>query len=197
MRQTQTGKIAEVIYARLEPGEDLLLALWDICKENDVQTGLLLDATGAMDKVLVQRWPSVDSTTQKAHSQPDIDFVEIPGPAEITAQGIIGLGAIPDQSVPRPEILAKSVGQTGFGPFGFEGDGTPYIHVHITVTNGSETVCGHLMEGSPIHGAMDWGAGGAPSHFTVVIGKVTGVVLNAVWDASGFYHDLVATESLT
>lgn len=192
MRQMLTGKIEEVIYARLEPGEDLLRALWDICKEKDVKTGLLLDATGAMDKVFLQRWPK-EPPAPDENSQPDIDFVEIPGPLEATAQGILGLGWIPDESVPRPEILSKSksAGQTGFGPFGFEGHGTPYFHIHMTVTNGSETVCGHLMEGSPIHGNFDFGAGSIPSHFTVVIARVSGVILNAVWDKTGFYHDLV------
>lgn len=54
-RNMVRGKIEEIIYARLEPGEDLLRALWDICKQNVVKTGVLLNTTGSMQKVRIMR----------------------------------------------------------------------------------------------------------------------------------------------
>lgn len=77
-RQTFSGKIEEVIYARLEAGEDLLPAIWDICKQHDVKTGVLLDATGSMEKVRLQRFPH-----QARKGSTGIDIVEIPGQLEV------------------------------------------------------------------------------------------------------------------
>ena len=149
-RQMLSGKIEEVIYARLERGEDLLRALWDICKQNDVKTGVLLDATGSMEKVRVQRFPH-----EPRPGNTGIDYVEIPGHLEVSAHGIIGMGWVPDKSVtPPPELMRE--GDTGFGSMaGFEGHETPYFHVHITVSSASQTVCGHLLEGSLLYPRSD------------------------------------------
>ncbi|MCK1641363.1 DNA-binding protein [Bradyrhizobium sp. 157] len=190
-RQAFSGKIEEVIYARLEAGEDLLRALWDICKQFDVKTGILLDATGSMQKVRVQRFPH-----QPRPGNTGIDYVEIPGHLEVSAHGIIGMGWVPDKSITPESVNKADPGllqeiDTGFGVAGFEGHETPYFHVHITVSSASETVCGHLMEGSPISKNTWNGEAKVPSHFTVAIAKVSGVILRATWDKAGYYHDLV------
>ncbi|MGY2933010.1 putative DNA-binding protein with PD1-like motif [Bradyrhizobium sp. GM6.1] len=57
------GKIDEIIYVRLEAGEDFAHALWDICKEYEIKTGVLLDATGNFAKVRmmrISRTPQID-----------------------------------------------------------------------------------------------------------------------------------------
>ncbi|MCK1641359.1 hypothetical protein IVA95_28280 [Bradyrhizobium sp. 157] len=95
MRKTLSGKIEEVIYA--QPGEDHLRALWDICKTHDVKTGLLLDATGTMDTVRVQRFPH-----EPRSGSAGIDMVQIPGQLEVSAHGIIGMGWMPDKSATIP-----------------------------------------------------------------------------------------------
>ncbi|PJG50351.1 hypothetical protein CVM73_36845 [Bradyrhizobium forestalis] len=188
-RQTCSGKFEEIIYARLEPGDDLLRALWEICKKHDVKTGILLDATGSMHNVIVQRFPHQD------HGGAGIDVVNIPGPLEVSAHGIIGMGWAPDKSVTPPSVVAPP-GVTGFGFGGFAGHEAPYCHVHITVSSASQTVCGHLMEGSLLHGIPKevdpiTRRGEVPEHFTVAIAKVSGVVLRATWDKTGYYHELV------
>ncbi|TYO60868.1 DNA-binding protein [Bradyrhizobium hipponense] len=171
------GKIEEVIYAQLGLGDDLLRGIWDVCAQNDVKTGLLLDATGCMRNLRLHAI---------APGAPfGINFAEIPGYVEVSAHGIIGIGSVPDKSVkPPPEIL-RSSHETGFGGAGFVGDGAPYCHVHITGSNSKETICGHLLEGSII----------GTQYFQIVIAKVSGVVLKATWDKrgypEGYYHELL------
>src|SRR5438105_2339231 len=99
-RPMLSGKIEEVIYARLHRGEDLLRALWDICRQNHVKTGILLDATGTMDTLRVMRYPHMPQEARDDYL--GIDFVELPGPLEVSAHGLIGLGWVPDKSATPP-----------------------------------------------------------------------------------------------
>jgi predicted DNA-binding protein with PD1-like motif len=183
-RQMIKGKLDEVIYARLERGEDLLHALWDICRQNDVRTGVLLDVTGSLDNARIMRIPE--------HPRDDnfgVDFVDVPGPLEVSGHGIIGMGWVLDKSVTPPHFPGGL--DTGFGPAGFLGHEAPYLHVHITVSSSTQTVCGHLLEGS-YTGRDDKNIVNASrSHFTVAIGKVSGAILRATWDETGYFHDLV------
>ncbi|WP_439397489.1 PCC domain-containing protein [Bradyrhizobium sp. PMVTL-01] len=175
------GKIEEIIYAQLEHGEDLLRGIWDVCTQNDVKTGILLDATGCMKNLRLH----------KISKQPDapfgVDFAEIPGPLEVSAHGIIGMGWVPDKSLTPQEVpgLIRSSHDTGFGGSGFVGHESPYCHVHITGSSSSQTICGHLLEGSLM----------ATHHFEIVIAKVSGVILRMTWDKRGYpaeyYHELV------
>ncbi|MGY2843530.1 hypothetical protein ACVIWU_006592 [Bradyrhizobium sp. USDA 4509] len=183
-RRMVKGKIEEIIYAQLKPGEDLLPALWEICKENDVKTGILLDATGSLDRVLIQREPHEPRPGTGSYG---IDFAVIDGPLQVSAHGIIGWGWVPDDSV-TPEPVTTRLGNRGFSWGGWEGHDTPYLHVHITVTSSSQTACGHLMLGSPVSQSNLDGT----SNFTVAIAKVSGVILKATWDKTGYYHDLRA-----
>src|SRR5436189_191475 len=103
MALVQHGKFEDIIYARFDPGADLMLSLHEVCKQEGVITGLVPDLTG---------------------------------------------------------------------------------------TNAEATACGHLLEGS-----MILGGDGSPSHFTVVIAKVTGLKLRAVWEeteekGTAFWHEL-------
>lgn len=184
-RPMLSGKIEEVIYAQLTAGEDLLPALWDICRQSDVKTGVLLSATGNLGKVRVMR-----ISNQPRKDNWGVDFVEIPGPLQMSATGIIGTGWVPDNLIPPPEF-SRHYADTGFGSAGFEGHETPYFHCYITVTGISGTVCGHLLQGSPI-GGVHWDGGtDVPSHFTVAIAKVSGVILRATYDKTGYYHELI------
>ncbi|MCK1641367.1 DUF296 domain-containing protein [Bradyrhizobium sp. 157] len=179
------GRIEEIIYVRLEAGEDFVHALWEICKEYDIKTGILLDATGNFAKVRLMR-----ISREPRRDNWGVDFLEIPGPLQVSATGILGTGWVPDNLPPTPEFH-RHYPDTGFGAGGFEGHETPYFKINITVTNVSETVCGHLLQGSLV-GGVNWEGGAeVPSHFTVAIAKVSGVILRATYDKSGFYHDLV------
>ncbi|QQN65439.1 DNA-binding protein [Bradyrhizobium diazoefficiens] len=178
-RPMLSGKIEEVIYAQLERGEDLLRGIWDVCTQNDVKTGILLDATGCLNEVRVHKI-SEDPTAFAG-----VDFPEIPGYLEVSAHGIIGMGWVPDKSVTPPPGLIRSSHDTGFGAAGFVGHETPYCHIHITASSSSQTICGHLLEGSTV----------CSQYFEVVIAKVSGVILKAVWEKgeypAAYYHELL------
>ena len=163
------GKIEEVIYAKLSLGDDLLRSIWDICADNDVKTGILMDATGCLRTLRVH--------AIKPGAPFGVEFADIAGALEVSAHGIIGTGALKD-SVTPDDIpgLVRSSHDTGFGGAGFAEHGSPYAHIHIVASNEKETICGHLLEGSIT----------ATEYFEVVIAKVSGVDLRATWNKSGY-----------
>jgi predicted DNA-binding protein with PD1-like motif len=71
-----------------------------------------------------------------------IDFYDIPGPLEASGQGIIGMK---------------------------EKDGSPYVHIHLDVTNGDYKVMGHLEEGTLVRSLYKI------SHFTIAMASVEGL----------------------
>ena len=161
------GKLTEVIYVRLDPKQDLLEAIKQAAKENNIKTGLVMDITGSLTKARVQRFPH---NPDAASANVRIEVVELQGPVEATGHGIIGM-------------------TSGSGGIGEYVDGEPYVHVHVVLTTAGETVCGHLMPGTFIRSHLD------VSHFTIVLGKVEGVSLTAAFrkteDGKGrIYHDL-------
>jgi predicted DNA-binding protein with PD1-like motif len=87
-----------------------------------------------------------------------------------------------DRSGPMEEIMMEShvhhgpFEASGHGMIGVDEDGEPYVHVHITLTCGDLTVCGHLHEGCLVRSLLP------TSHFTVFIVKVEGAELQLVWD---------------
>ena len=56
-RLIESGKVEEIIFARFQPGEDILYALYVICKQKDIRTGVILDGSGS----------AVDFTYQRLH----------------------------------------------------------------------------------------------------------------------------------
>ena len=64
--------------------------------------------------------------------------------------------------------------ERGKKPFGVGRyvDGEPYVHVHVTVTTPTETICGHLMEGCTVRSLHP------TSHFTIMVAEIDGVALN-------------------
>lgn len=164
------GKPEEIVYARLDKGEDLLTGIQEVCRKRDIQTGVVLSITGSLDKATLQRFP------EKERPGVPVEVVEVPGPLEATGHGIIG------------KTYAPTLGKEPFG-VGRYVHNEPYLHIHLVVTSARETVCGHLMEGCPVR------ASHATSHFTIAIAKVTGVQLRMVSEGKGkgLYHDLIKT----
>lgn len=71
-----------------------------------------------------------------------IDFFEIPGPLEASGHGVIGTK---------------------------DSDSSPYVHVHLDVTNGDQAIMGHLEEGTLVRSLIP------RSHFTIALASVEGV----------------------
>jgi predicted DNA-binding protein with PD1-like motif len=152
------GKIESVIYARLEPDADLYLEIKRICRERGVRTGVVMTITGALDKARLQ----LLNTSQVKTGTPEV--LELTGPFEASGHGIIG------------RMRESNSG----GIFNGEEAGSAYLHIHLTLTVGHgesvKTYCGHLMEGCTVRSRH------AISHFTLVIGKVSGVQLDLAVD---------------
>lgn len=55
-------------------------------------------------------------------------------------------------------------------------DGSPYVHVHIDVTNGDYAIMGHLEEGTIVRSLYP------RSHFTIAMASVEGVALRLLED---------------
>lgn len=184
MTLIHSGSIDEVIYARLDPGADLLESLWEVCREKEVRTGVLMDATGSMEKLVLQRYPRTRHPQEKGFVSTDVIEMN-DGPFEFSGHGLIGEGWVEGTPSPKDEVY--------FQKAGFMSHQSPYIHVHLVASNAETTVCGHLMRGSQIKG--DTRDTPDKSHFTVVIAKVSGVRMRAVMKptpgAIAYYHDLI------
>lgn len=170
------GKMREIVLARFEPGEDLLLGLRSVIKERGIKTGAILDCTGSLVRARLQKFQQkgpMDKTP--------IEVVEIEGPLEATGHGIIG----------------QTRGSGGLGGYV---EGEPYIHAHITVAGADGTLCGHLMEGTFVRSQRE------KSHFTVVLASFEDVLLTLVAErhteirdeqgrfiSGGVYHELTTT----
>lgn len=196
-RLVKSGKIEEIIYARLLPGEDILLALYEICKEYEIKTGVILDGSGA----------GVDFTYQHFPINPrfvptNVTIGTMEGKCEMSLQGTIGMTvcdlsegkdaeAVVDGMYPTIEGYLENNSDKWHMIGSMAGPGTPYIHAHCVATNKDYTVCGHLMPGTKVAS----GDPEKPSHFTVVIAKVSGLEWQAVIDDRvGFYQDIVVAE---
>lgn len=193
-RLVRSGKIEEVIFARFQPGEDILLALYEICAQHDVKTGIILDGSGSAVDFTYQHFPI---NAKLCPTNVSIGTME--GKCEISLQGTIGTtvcclqeGEVPDDTIKNVLPTIPGLTDTNLDKWRWtgseSGSGTPYIHAHCVASNKDYTVCGHLMPGTKVAS----GDPNKPSHFTVIIAKISGVELQAVYDnQTGFYQDLV------
>ncbi|WP_417725681.1 PCC domain-containing protein [Salipiger sp.] len=165
MSYSVKAKLTELIFVRLDKGQDLLQAVKDAAVEHDVEAGVVVDITGSVTKARVQKFKS------KSHDPSTrIEVIELEGPLELTGHGIIG----------------TTEGSGGIGEYK---DGEPYVHIHVVVTSADETICGHLMPGTLVRSHLE------VSHFTIVLAKAEGVNLKAAFKATEdgkgrIYHDL-------
>ncbi|MEX2533956.1 MAG: PPC domain-containing DNA-binding protein [Trueperaceae bacterium] len=152
-------------FLRLAPDEDVLAGLQSAIKEVGIHTGLVTSITGSLHRARLQHFPHVGRECGS------VDVLEVEGPLEVTGQGIIGA-------------------TRGSGGVGGYVDGEPYVHVHLVVTGGLGTWCGHLMEGCKVRAHHEI------SHFTFAIVPVSGIALTLVAQEArsgqrGFvYHEL-------
>jgi len=193
-RTIESGKIEEVIFARFQPGEDILQALYEICVEKDIKSGVILDGSGSAVDFTYQHFP-----INAKFVPTNVTIGTMEGKCEMSIHGTIGTtvcnlsnGITPDEAVDRmfPTIpgYLETIGDKWHMIGSMAGPGTPYIHAHCTASNKDYTICGHLMPGTKVAS----GDPSKPSHFTVIIAKVSGVELQATIDSEiGFYQNLV------
>ena len=153
MASTISGKLGEIIFARLDPKEDLRQGLLRVIKEQDIKSGVILSITGALEKARVHRFLEVGLPTVQ------VGIHDVPGPMEASGHGIIGRFGAPDFDE-APVLFGEAMGH-----------GEPYLHVHLTLASAKETVCGHLLDGTIIRSNYP------TSHFTVIIARIEGAML--------------------
>ena len=160
------AKLDQIYLVRLEPEADLLLSIREAIRECRIETGVILDITGGLARARVQKFKEVGPPLL------GVEIVDVPGPMEVSGHGIIG--------------MTKGSG----GPAGHK-DGQPYVHCHVTMTSGEQTLCGHLMEGSFVRSRP------GKSHFTIVLAAFEGARLTLVVNpkpaegpAANVYHEL-------
>jgi predicted DNA-binding protein with PD1-like motif len=71
-----------------------------------------------------------------------IEYFTVPGPLEASGHGVLGV---------------------------FEPDGTPYVHLHMTVATRAETIMGHVEPGTIVRSLI------SRSKFTIALADVSGV----------------------
>jgi predicted DNA-binding protein with PD1-like motif len=81
-----------------------------------------------------------------------------------------------ESTVPRIEEIPGPLEAGGLGIIGIKEDGEPYLHIHLVVTAGNQTICGHLHEGTIVRSLLP------RSHFTIMIASIEGAILKLIWD---------------
>ena len=171
MVTTVQGAMGPVILARLEPHGDLLESIFEVAREYEIKAGVILSITGALEHAVLQHFETGKDNTQV------IGVEDYEGPMEVSGTGIIGTVFAPDR------------GDVPFGVGGYQ-HGEPYMHVHLTITTATETICGHVMPGCRVR------SNHPISHFTVMIAPIEDTELRLTIDGTpedghrGVYHEL-------
>ena len=159
MYKQVVGQMGRVVLAQFDKDEDLMEGIHKVLRDQNIRTGYVASITGALRTAKIQRFPE-NPTPERATVTVNLD-----GPLEVSGHGIIGIVEAPEQ---------------GDKPFALSGNvhGDPYVHVHLTVTNVKETICGHLMKGGNLVNSFH-----PVSHFTIFIVEVVGAELQIRCDA--------------
>ena len=148
------ARITDVIYAQLSQEEDLHDAIVDICKRENIKTGMVLNIVGGLKKARL----SMPVKPTAADSPPGVREWDN-AIMECSGFGIIG-----------QTLETFDGGDSGV----IHRAGEPYLHVHVTITVSGQTFMGHLIEGCIVRSLH------SQSHFTIVLAKVEGAMLNCL-----------------
>lgn len=146
------ARMGEVIWAQLKQDGDLYDEIMEICERENIRSGVILNIVGGLRKARL----SLPISATDTNAPPGVREWE--GLMEAQGVGIIGENVDTYDSEGTSGILYKA--------------GTPYLHVHLTITHAGETYMGHLINGCIIRSLHK------QSHFTIVIAKTEGALLN-------------------
>lgn len=146
------ARMGEVIWAQLSPDGDLYDEIMEICRRENIRSGVVLNIVGGLRKARLSM--PVSNT----------DFEAPPGVFELEgmmeAQGIGTIG-----------ITVDTYDSEGTSGIIYEA-GTPNLHIHLTVTHAGKSYMGHLIKGCIVRSLHP------KSHFTIVLAKTEGALLN-------------------
>lgn len=147
------ARVTEVIYAQLDQDEDLHNAIIDICKRENIRTGIVLNIVGGLNKA------RLSMPVQATSSDAPPGVREWEGEVmECSGVGIIGHTLETFDGSGTSEIINVA--------------GEPYLHVHLTITAAGQSYMGHLVEGCRVRSLHK------ESHFTIVLARCEGAILN-------------------
>lgn len=144
------GSLGKLYFAHLEPKEDLYHAIASVVKQNNIETGVVLNITGALSVTRLSAPTKVDDVA----SPPGL--IHEHGTAEVSGSGYFGM---------TEESWSSSESGIDYRA------GEPFIHVHLTASVGGQVYSGHLLEGCLVRSLHP------SSHFVVVIAEATGMAL--------------------
>jgi len=157
------GQVGRVVLAQLDKDEDLMEGILHVLRTEKLRTGYIPTITGALQRARLDRYQEfVDDSDYRVDLS--AENLEIAGPVEVTGSGVFGIVESPEQ---------------GSRPFSHSGyvHGDPYAHVHLTATNVTDTICGHLVKGgNPVRSPHP------VSHFTIFFVEVIGAELQLKCD---------------
>ena len=156
------SKISDVYWAQLGQDADLYNAILEIARRQNITTGVVLNVVGGLKRARLSA-PPVRSGVE---SQPGI--IELDGTMECSGFGIIGVNRDTFDAESTSGIINRA--------------GEPYLHVHLTVSHGHQAIMGHLIEGCLVRSLH------AKSHFTIVVARTEGVLLEFCVDKQGTAH---------
>lgn len=146
------ASMGDVIWAQLEPDADLYLEIMEICRRENIRSGVILNIVGGLRKARLSM-PIKDTDMD---SPPGV--MELEGMIECSGVGTIG--------ITRDTYDSESI--TGIV---YHAD-TPNLHIHLTVTHAGKSYMGHLIEGCLVRSVHP------VSHFTIVLARTEGALLN-------------------
>lgn len=146
------ARMGEVIWAQLDRDADLYDEIMEICRRENIRSGVVLNIVGGLRKARL----SMPVSATDPDAPPGV--FELEGMMEAQGIGTIGLTVDTYDSEGTSGILYEA--------------GTPNLHIHLTVTHAGKTYMGHLIKGCIIRSLHP------KSHFTIVLARTEGAILN-------------------
>jgi predicted DNA-binding protein with PD1-like motif len=150
MHSVVSATLGKVVFAHLEPNEDVLLSLMDVIEREELGSGLILTITGAVSEGRL----SLPRTPEAVGDSPG--FIEFTGLSEVQGGGYFGLN-VDEWHNEKSQIYFEK--------------GRPHIHCHMAVANAGTSYVGHLIEGCKVRSVYPI------SHFVAVLAATPGVDL--------------------
>ena len=146
------ARMGEVIWAQLAPDGDIYEEIMEICRRENIRSGVVLNIVGGL------RRARLSMPISETNSEAPPGVLELEGMMEAQGIGTIGQTVDTYDSEGTSGILYEA--------------GTPNLHIHLTVTHAGKTYMGHLIKGCIVRSLHP------KSHFTIVLAKTEGALLN-------------------
>jgi predicted DNA-binding protein with PD1-like motif len=144
------AELGRIVFAQLEPDEDVYRSIVQLVQREQMQTGLIMTITGALHTTKL----SMPREPEGTDVPPGV--FEMKGTAEASGHGYFGM---------TKETWISPLSQIEHLA------GEPFLHVHMAVGIGGQAYVGHLIEGCRVRSLHK------SSHFLVVIAETKGVDL--------------------